>query len=85
MPPSPMNIGSGWVHAAAASACVILIWMAAESACPQRRAVPKSLTERHVAVVSVIEKYGVRLIEPIQLQRYKIPFNRKNKISSIFS
>lgn len=85
MPQSPMNVGSGWVHTAAASACVILIWMAAESACPQRRAVPKSLTERYVAVVSVIEKYGVRLIEPNQLQRYKILRNRRNKIRPFFS
>lgn len=72
MPPSPIKVGFGLLHIAAASACVILDWMAAESACPQRRAEPKSLTERYVTVVPVIEKYGVRLIEPNQLQRYKI-------------
>ena len=51
---SPMMGVSGLVHVAAASPCVILRRMAAESACPQRRAVPKSLTERGVAVVTVI-------------------------------
>lgn len=55
MPPSPMKIGFGLVHVAATSACVILGWMAVESASPQRRAEPKSLTERYVAVVSNIE------------------------------
>ena len=47
---------SGFVHVAAASACVILWRMAAESACPQLRAVPKSLTERYVSAVTVIYK-----------------------------
>ena len=53
---SPMMGASGFAHAAA-SPCVILWRMAAESACPQRRAVPKSLTERYVSAVTVIYKF----------------------------
>lgn len=56
MPPSPIKVGFGLVHVAAASVCVILGWMAVESASPQRRAEPKSLTERYVAVVTFISK-----------------------------
>jgi hypothetical protein len=51
---SPMMGVSGFAHVAAAPPCVILRRMAAESVCPQRRAVPKSLTERGVAVVTII-------------------------------
>ena len=53
-PRSPMMGVSGFVHVAAASPCVILRRMAAESASPLRRAVPKSLTERGVTVVTVM-------------------------------
>ena len=53
-PRSPMMGVSGLVHVAAASPRVILRRMAAESVRPQRRAVPKSLTERGVAVVTII-------------------------------
>jgi hypothetical protein len=69
---SPMIGASGFVHIAAASACVILRRMAAESDSPQPRAVPKSLTERIVAAVTDMIKIGDRLLEPNQLQRYKI-------------
>ena len=55
---SPMMGVSGFVHGAALP-CVILRRMAAESVRPQRRAVPKSLTERGVAVVTVISKLGI--------------------------
>lgn len=79
MPPSPMKIGFGLVHVAATSACVILGWMAVESASPQRRAEPKSLTERYVAVVSNIENKLDSAIRPKQLQRYIIPRRKQKK------
>lgn len=60
MPPSPMKVGFGLVHVAAASACIILGWMAVESASLQLRAEPKSLTERYVAVATFISKvFGI--------------------------
>ena len=75
---SPMMGASGFVHVAAAP-CVILRRMAAESACPQRRAVPKSLTERYVAVVTVMSYFWVMAIRPNRLQRYKILSNLSEK------
>jgi hypothetical protein len=50
--------------------------MAAESACPQRRAVPKSLTEMGIRVVTVMSiKLGIVRIRANRLQRYKkVPY-----------
>ena len=76
---SPMNVASGLVHIAAKSACVILVWMAAESDCAQRRAVPKSLTERFVTAVPIIFKIWELAIRPKRLQRYTIHPKEKNK------
>jgi hypothetical protein len=64
-----MMIVSGFVHIAATSACVILVWMAAESACPQRRAVPKSLTVRYVTAAFDMNKIQEMALVPNRPQR----------------